>query len=457
MRSAAAIDELRRHDDEFDSALNDVAGHLNAQHGRLIDLTIALLDEPDRWLTDGVHTPELFLAWRTGLSPQRARQIVTIARRAAELPESIDACRRGELAVDQLAAIASRAPWWADREVCELGTMLTVGQLRRTLATYPFPDIPAPHDTRLDTDSDAPSDGPATPGDDPASTGGDDTAPPATDDGVEGSTTEGRAWWGFDDDGRFRLHLDADALTGMTIDAALREAHDHLFQQGHTDVTALDAVLELARRSLATVDVPSRREQFRTYLHLRLDGTATDAHGAVLPDAIRRFVTCDGLLSPVLTEGAIPLSVGRSRRTIPQRTRRHVIHRDQGCRVPGCNVTRHLDIHHIVHWEHGGPTDTWNLIALCNRHHRMHHRGELGITGNADDPDGITFTNRHGRPVATTGARPRPPGRPPPEPAGTYAHPLGERLDSHWLYFNPPPEHRITSWAHHPHNPLRTF
>ena len=65
------------------------------------------------------------------------------------------------------------------------------------------------------------------------------------------------------------------------------------------------------------------------------------------------------------------------------------------------------------------------------------------------------LTNRHGRIIGTTGAKPQPPGAPPPTPAGAYEHPLGERLDPRWLYFNPPAEHRTTAWANHPTNPLR--
>src|SRR5512139_1856367 len=93
--------------DEFDldEELNIVAGHLNAQHARLVDLTVAMIANPRDWRGVGVHTPELFLAWRTGLSAQRARQIVTIANRVRELPHCLDAFRRGELAIDQMAAI----------------------------------------------------------------------------------------------------------------------------------------------------------------------------------------------------------------------------------------------------------------------------------------------------------------------------------------------------------------
>jgi hypothetical protein len=463
---AVAVDSVTSQDESlaFDAALNEVAGHLNAQHARLVDLTITMLADESLWVGEGAHTPELFLAWRTGLSAQRARQIVAIARRADQLPETLAAFRRGELAVDQMAAVAQRAPSWTDHEVCSLATMLTVGQLRRTLARYPFPDIPTPDDTGSTPDDAGDSTGSDSPasGTDAAPTAGPTPAPSGTDDPAPdgegepgGSASTGRLWWGVGDDGVFRLQLETDPLTGMTIDAALREARDHLIQQGHDNVSDVDAFAEVCQRSLDAVDAPARRERFRTNVFIRSDGTCCDDHGWNLPDAIRQYITCDGLMSPVFIDGNIPISVGRTQRMIPLRTRRLVILRDQGCGIPGCNVTHHIEVHHIIHWEDGGPTDTWNLIALCPRHHRMHHRGELGITGNADEPGGMTFTNRHGRVIGTTGARPEPPGAPPPTPAGVYRHPLGERLDPRWLYFNPPPEHRTTAWAHHPHNPLR--
>lgn len=440
---------------DFDAELNKVAGHLNAQHARLVDLVLVMLDDVGRWCTEGVHTPELFLGWRVGLSPQRARQIVAIAQRAADLPNCLEAFRRGELAVDQMAAIANRAPWWTDTEICELATQLTVGQLRNTLAKYPFPDVPRP-DAGADPDG---GDGDRTNGDVAGTPGGDDPSGDSIENGAETLDAEppptGSMWWGIGDDDIFRLNLECDPLTGMVIDAALHEARDALFQRSHTDVSDIDTILEMAQRSLDGIDGTARRERFRINIHLRTDGTACDAHGWHLPDAIRQYITCDGLLSPVFIDRDVPISVGRTQRMIPLRTRRIVLLRDQGCRVHGCNQTHHIEIHHIVHWEDGGPTDTWNLIALCPRHHRMHHRGHLGITGNADADDGITFTNRHGKPIGSTGAKPEPPGAAPPPPRSGYRHPVGERLDRKWLYFNPPPEYRQTAWAHHPTNPLR--
>jgi hypothetical protein len=453
---------------DLDAALNEVAGHLNAQHARLVDLTIELIDNEQRWIEEGLHTIELFLQWRAGLAPPRARVIAAIARRATELPECMTSFRNGELSVDQMAAIVARAPWWTDHEICDLAKLLTIGQLRRTLGQYPFPDIAHPDTPETtaanDTGSEAvePDTADATAPDDAQALDGDESRRERAAEhlralGLDPDTPPPprHLWWGIGDDGVFRLDLHCDPLTGMIIQAAITEARDALFQHGHTDVTDVDALTEVCERSLDTIDTPARRDRFRTNIHLDVHATARDTHGWNLPDTIRNYITCDGLLSPVFIDNSIPISVGRTQRMIPQRTRLIVLLRDQACRVPGCNETHHLEIHHVIHWEDDGTTDTWNLIALCPRHHRMHHRGELGIAGNADTPDGVQFTNRHGRPLGTTGAKPEPPGAPPPAPAGAYQHPLGERLDSRWLYFNPPPEHRTWTWDRHPHNPLR--
>jgi hypothetical protein len=89
------------------------------------------------------------------------------------------------------------------------------------------------------------------------------------------------------------------------------------------------------------------------------------------------------------------------------------------------------------HWEHGGATDTPNLVCLCAHHHRLHHRDQLWITGDADRPDGLSFTSASGVPLPS-GPKPRPPTGPPTQPRGRYRHPLGEDLDHACLYFHPP-------------------
>jgi Domain of unknown function (DUF222)/HNH endonuclease len=439
MGSVLALDEHLDH--RLEDELDEIAGFLNAQHARLVDVTARLLARPGTWQVPGIHTIEQYLCWRTGISAAHAHQIATIAKRVDELPACMETFRRGELSLDQMTAIVRKTPAWADHRVAELAPMLTVRQLQRTLGKYRFPDLPdhdAPEDRSADdTESERESIEP-----DPVE--GPQVAPP----GAENSC---RFWFG--DDGRFHLHLEGDQLSGMIIDQALREAHDVLFQHGHTDATWYDAFLEIAERSLDAIDSPARRNRWRINMHLRTDGRCTDETGYQLPDAIRRYLTCDGLLSPVFYTNGVPVSVGRSQHIVPDRTRRIVILRDGGCGVPGCGCDQHIEVHHIIHWEDDGPSDTWNLISLCPHHHRLHHQGKLGITGNADTSGGITLTDAEGRIITASGARPRPPGAPPPPITGNYQHPLGERLDMKWVSFGTPPDHRQTPANQEPRRP----
>ena len=239
--------------------------------------------------------------------------------------------------------------------------------------------------------------------------------------------------------------LDADH--GAVLDAALREAHDALFQRDGVKASNVDALVEIANRSLGSIVEVGRRDRYRVHVHLDVDNAMLDGLGHRLPDWLRDLICCDTIANTVHEHDGIPVSVGRAQRTVPERTRRLVILRDRGCRVPGCNADRVLQVHHVIHWDPddgAGPTDTWNLACLCPRHHRMHHRGQLGISGNADLPDGLVFTDPHGR-VMKPAAVARPPTGPPPQPAGTYQHPLGERLQMHWVSFNPPTTPRPTA------------
>jgi hypothetical protein len=123
---------------------------------------------------------------------------------------------------------------------------------------------------------------------------------------------------------------------------------------------------------------------------------------------------------------------------VPDHTRLAVEYRDGGaCVIPGCGATRGIEVHHLRHWEDGGPTDTWNLACVCGPHHRAIHRGEIIAWGNADTPGGLSFTNRWGTPLTL-----KPPKPPPDPPTGTWHHPTGESLRYDDLYINPDPNNR---------------
>jgi len=287
-----------------------------------------------------------------------------------------------------------------------------------------------------------------------------------------------------DEWGRFTMRFTASADLGALVEAALKEAKDALFKAGRPDVTFGDAMVEIAGRSMGAVESTNRRDAYRTYVFLDTEGAWLTGQRR-LPRHIEAKMSCDGILQPVwLTQGA-PVNVGRAQRIVPTRTRRLVEDRDRGCRFPGCTSTR-VECHHLIHWADGGPTDTWNLASLCSFHHDGHHVGNFTISGDADDPRGLTFTTRHGHPIRpgptfTSPTDPRSPTRAPdrdqpqldlaqldppphgvpepdpahpdppqpdsaasggtsPSPIAPYRGPSGESLDLGWVTFHEPRE-----------------
>lgn len=78
----------------------------------------------------------------------------------------------------------------------------------------------------------------------------------------------------------------------------------------------------------------------------------------------------------------------RKRSKIPPAIRRKVLARDgHRCRVPGCRSTN-IDAHHMRPFALGGTHDEWNLLTLCEGHHRAVHNGKLLIRGTAPE---VTF------------------------------------------------------------------
>ncbi|MBW0120378.1 HNH endonuclease signature motif containing protein [Pseudonocardia oceani] len=103
--------------------------------------------------------------------------------------------------------------------------------------------------------------------------------------------------------------------------------------------------------------------------------------GGTLTPAALRTLACDASVIPVVMNGAgQPLDIGRATRTIPDGLRRAVTARDRGCAHPGCDrPPSWSEIHHIHHWEHGGPTALNNLVMLCRAHHRQIHHTDWAV------------------------------------------------------------------------------
>ena len=378
-----------------------LAGELNVVNARMVAVVEAVLAE-DLWRQAGMRTPSAFVQWRLGVSSARANDLITVARRRADFPVLIGCFERGEVSLEQVAA-AVAAPAWADALIVEFVKISTVGKIRRAMRSGMF--TPDPDDA--------------------------DEAPPTRQ-------PEDRLSFSVSGTGRWRISGEFSLDDGRRIQAALEERRDAWFTDGHDDVSWPEVFVDCMERSLDAVGSGSRRDRFRTWIHIDVtDGVATTTDGWRLPDPVRDRICCDGVVQPVWEHDGLPVSVGRVQYVVPDRTRRVVERRDRGCRVPGCGQERHVEIHHIVHWLDGdGPTDTWNLVSLCAHHHRLHHQGRLGISGDADLPDGLLFTDEHGRAIPGVGT-PVPPVRPPTSSTSVvYDPPLVGRFDWNWIGLN---------------------
>lgn len=391
-----------------------VCGHLNVLHAQLVSITVQAL-ATDAWHGDGVRSIDHWLAWQAGISTSHAHQITTIARRHAELPETIGLFTDGLLSLDQTVAVARHTPAHHDHTAAAMARNLTVNQLGVALSKKFFP--PSAPDPAADPDA-RPEPSPSQP-----------PAPPAH-----------AAHTGFDDVGEFFLHANADPVAGALILKALQEAKDALFRAGRSDVTWLDALTEISRRSLDSVTSPTRRERYKVIIHVDAEG-AWIHKGPRVPNTAFEHWTCNARVQPLWYLDGKPINLGRAQHIVPIQTRIVVENRDRICQHPTCTSIVGLDVHHIRHWTRDrGRTDSSNLICLCAFHHQQLHRGQIAIEGNADQPATIVFRNHTGAPI-TGRAHPEPPaGAPPPNPTSPYRHPLGGRLETRWLYYAPAPD-----------------
>jgi hypothetical protein len=171
-------------------------------------------------------------------------------------------------------------------------------------------------------------------------------------------------------------------------------------------------------------------------IHVDVEQRIAQLHlGPLLSDADRRYLSCDATCEVWFQRDGQPIGAGRATRLINRRLRRALEYRDPTCAVPGCGATRGLHAHHIRHWEDGGETELDNLALVCPYHHRLHHRGEITITGPAHQ---LSVTDSAGQPLSARSLA-RPPNRPPPTVAPCPG-PTGERAGWKWYQpFQPQP------------------
>ena len=102
----------------------------------------------------------------------------------------------------------------------------------------------------------------------------------------------------------------------------------------------------------------------------------------ISPVTARRLLCDADILTAAMDRTSLKLDLGYSRRAASTSIRRALIARDRTCTAPGCDRPHWMcEIHHIIPWAEGGPTNLDNLTLLCSKHHHLHHAKEGRVIG----------------------------------------------------------------------------
>jgi hypothetical protein len=358
---------------------------------------VAELDRRRAWRVDGATSMVAWLVLRCGVSAATAREWVSAAVKLPKLPKIADALSQGKLSFDQVrplvdvakpetdAQLAEQATHWSAKQVRELALAARDQSDQRSAGAYTRRFLRF-DDKRRSLSGTLPEDHYAV----------------VKSSLISRATRPGRTRAPFDQ----RM---ADALYAVCKADATRTPGAADAQVEQVGVAPGPGRAGGYRRNRPTVVVHADM----AYLAGAPGGAELDVLGPISREVARRLA-CD---AKVLVSGDAPdgrsLSLGRTRRDPSDAQRLEIRRRDKGCRFPGCTHTEFTDVHHVMHWVDGGPTDVENLVELCDYHHRCVHEMGWKIAGDANEE--LTFESPAGRRAASmpslilTAARDGPP------------------------------------------------
>lgn len=223
---------------------------------------------------------------------------------------------------------------------------------------------------------------------------------------------------------RYRAHLKAahgheapgcGGTTDGTADGTGRccEADTGLDQHPRRSELLAGALAELITRgSGARPNAPSPVTDVTLVVNASGPLDARTPDGVQLQDRTVRELLCDAVFHAVVVDQlGVPVDQGRAARLFTNEQKRNIRVRDGGCGHPGCDAPwEWVQVHHVRHWEHGGPTDQANGLPACARHHHLWHSTGWSVEPDPDThpldegfvittPDGTRLrSQRHGRP-----------------------------------------------------------
>lgn len=349
--------------------LTDFIAQVRAMQNALHDVelrAIAVYDRKQHWKPDGATSMRAWLAGMFGMGRDTAHEAVRVAHKLEDLPAVRKKYRTGELSWDQTRAATVFVTPETDAHFAEEAPKFSATHLRRMARRFK----PVPNEVAEEAIRDRELD----------------------------------MWWDLRKNRlRFRGSLPAaeGALFEKAIDRLVHKIADHNNAEGPFEYSKAraDALCELASTRVGADPDPDRAT-IGVHVDAKVlagrEGMAElDGGNAIAMETARRLA-CDSRWYIVIDgpEG-LPIGIGRTSRQIPAWLASQVRHRDGGCRFPGCERRGWVQIHHLVHWGEGGPSDLDNLLMLCGTHHRLVHEGGWKIVG---DPNGtLTFIGPGGR------------------------------------------------------------
>jgi hypothetical protein len=200
-------------------------------------------------------------------------------------------------------------------------------------------------------------------------------------------------------DGRREISGHLDALHGKFLERALELADTNDFSTSPA-VRRAQALAVVAKFYIDHHEVPRGRRN-RPHVHLVLDGLSgngTYLDGEPIPRPELEMLLCDAVIQRVIAAGPVTIDLGHREYTVTTHVWDTIAIRDRKCRFSDdCHAPlNRCDAHHVVAYP-AGATNQYNLVLLCETHHRRLHKtgwhshldtdGTLHIT----DPNGHTW------------------------------------------------------------------
>jgi hypothetical protein len=361
-----------------DALVASVAQHHKAisAHQHQLLTTIAELDRRRAWRVDGATSIVAWLVQRCGVNASTARDWVTAAQRLTNLPEISNALASGKLSFDQVRPLVDVARPQTDADLAEKATHWSAKQVR---------ELAIAHRRQ-------------------------------SDDQAAGHFT--RRFLRFNDRRRTFAGALPEDQYAMVKNELTTRASRPVRGGAPFEQRIADALVEMCGSDGARAPggagadsnangTPIKKRRPLVVVHADFSLLAggqgeaeLDVLGPISCEAARRLA-CDAhiILSADDAEGH-SIQQGPAHRDATRAQRIEIRRRDKGCRFPGCTYTDFTDVHHVVHWSNGGPTDIPNLVTLCDPHHRAVH--ELGWTMSGNANVELTFRSPTGRITTST-------------------------------------------------------